>query len=63
MPLEGRREGGKEIEGKMRRKRNKDRGVGGERKEGERGKKRERKRKQREERKRERGRLEMRRKR
>ena len=58
MPLEGRREGGKEIEGKMRRKRNKDRGVGGERKEGERGKKRESR-----ERKRERGRLEMRRKR
>ena len=29
MPLEGRREGGKEIEGKTRRKRNEDRGVGG----------------------------------
>ena len=27
MPLEGRREGGKEIEGKTRRKRNEDRGV------------------------------------
>ena len=29
MPLEGRREGGKEIEGKTRRKRNEDRGMGG----------------------------------
>jgi len=51
VPLGGRGEGGKEIEGKTRRKRNEDRGgVGEERKEGARGKKRERKRKQREER-------------